>query len=211
MEVSVLTKVPRPGRVKTRLVKTLGEEGAASLHEAMASDVGVLLKQAGVAATWHVEGPLDHAWTGTLPGPVRPQVGGDLGARIQAALGDEGGLALGIDAPTLPEQLLRQAIQSQAEVILGPAFDGGCWCIGQSRHHPGWLSEMTWSHGGVCAELVQRARTRGLSIDLLPYWADVDESDDLQLLQQQLRILPETAAPHTRRWLTANPEHTWHT
>ena len=36
MTVVVITRTPRPGAVKTRLIPALGAEGAARLHEAMA-------------------------------------------------------------------------------------------------------------------------------------------------------------------------------
>ncbi len=211
VQVSVLAKVPLPGQVKTRLGPALGAAGAASLHEAMAADVQQQLHRAGVTPDWHVAGPLDHPWVSTLAGPVHAQVPGDLGARVQAALGRGPRLALGIDAPTLPRSLLGQALVSTADVVLGPAFDGGCWSIGQARAHGDWLSDVAWSTHTVCATLVQRARDRGLSIDLLPYWPDVDDPSDLRRLQQQLRILPENTAPHSRAWLAQHPESQWHT
>ncbi len=211
MQVSVLAKVPLPGRVKTRLVPALGPLGAASLHEAMAADVQRVLDRACVTPDWHLDGPAAHAWAQGLQGRVHSQVAGDLGARIQAALGAGPCLALGIDAPTLPVRLLRQALQSTADVVLGAAFDGGCWTIGQARDHGDWLEDVTWSTHTVCEHLVRRARDRGLSVDLLPFWYDVDELRDLRLLQSQLAILPETEAPHCRRWLALHPESTWHT
>lgn len=211
MQVSVLAKVPLPGRVKTRLIPALGPVNAASLHEAMAADVQRQLNRACVAPDWHLEGPLTHPWSGTLQGRVHTQVAGDLGARIQAALGDGPCLALGIDAPTLPLPLLRQALTSAADVVLGPAFDGGCWAIGQARLHPGWLDDVTWSTHTVCADLHERAQAQGLSVALLPYWSDVDELACLRLLQEQLRILSETEAPHCRAWLAQHPESLWHT
>jgi hypothetical protein len=211
VSVVVLTKVPQPGRVKTRLVPALGAEGAAALHVAMAADLAVTLAGLEVTPTWHVAGPLDHPWVQGLSGDRQHQADGDLGMRIQTALGDGPGLALGIDAPTLPPQLIRSALNSRQDVVLGPAFDGGCWGIGQTRRHRGWLTDMAWSDHTVCAELIERARASGLTVALLPYWSDVDEVTDLRLLVQQLRILSETTAQHTRQWLIQNPEHSWRT
>jgi len=211
VQVAVLAKVPLPGRVKSRLIPALGPINAATLHEAMAADIQRTLDRACVAPDWYLDGPLAHPWATGLQGRVHAQAPGDLGARIQAALGDGPCLALGIDSPTLPVALLRQGLQSTADVVLGPAFDGGCWTIGQARRHEGWLSGVTWSNHQVCAELVLRARGRGLSVELLPYWADVDDPSDLRLLQEQLRILPESEAPNSRRWLALHPESQWHT
>lgn len=210
MGVAVLTKVPAAGRVKTRLVPALGADAATQLHVAMVADLAEVLAPHRSQLCWHVAGPLDHPWVDGLPGRVVPQAGGDLGARVQAALGTGRCLALGTDAPTLPLALIDQALDSPADVVLGQATDGGCWGIGQARFHAGWLEEIAWSRHTVCADLVVRARTLGLRVAVLPFWSDVDEVHDLRLLVQQLRILPLTVAPHSRAWLAEHPESTWH-
>jgi len=206
VQVVVLTKAPAPGQVKTRLAAQLGEGVATALHEAMVRDLVDLLASEGLQPEWHVAGQPGPTFRAGLPGTCTAQVEGDLGARIAAALGSGPAVALGTDAPTLPPPLLRRACASTADVVLGPAFDGGCWCIGWSRPQPGLLEEMAWSDHRVFAELVTRARARHLVVDVLPFWYDVDLPEDLVRLVQQLRTLPETVARNTRRWIRNTPE-----
>jgi glycosyltransferase A (GT-A) superfamily protein (DUF2064 family) len=188
-----------PGRVKTRLLSTLGEEGAAALHIAMARDVSEVCKRGEVALRWSIDGDLSHPWVSTLEGPVGIQARGDLGDRLVSALGAKG-VALGCDSPTLPTALLRQATACEAPVILGPSFDGGCWCIGWNQPCPEIFENIPWSTSQVMAELVLRVRALGLECEILPYWYDVDEPSDVDFLRTHLGILPEHCGRHSRHF-----------
>ena len=160
-EVVVLSKVPVPGQVKTRLVSALGEEGAAELHVAMARDVFEACEQAAVSLRWNIDGDLSHPWAQSLVGPLEAQSGGNLGDRLVQALGNRG-VALGSDSPTLPPSLLRQAATCEAPVLLGPSFDGGCWCIGWNQPCPEIFEDISWSTPRVMSELVLRVRGLGI-------------------------------------------------
>ena len=108
-----------------------------------------------------------------------------------------------MDSPTLPPAALRQAAERRADVILGPAFDGGYWCIGWRAPRPGLLAGVPWSTDETLAETVAAARRAGCSVDLLPFWYDIDSPADLTFLRQHLRVLPPHAAAHTRAALRA--------
>ncbi|MCB9760399.1 MAG: TIGR04282 family arsenosugar biosynthesis glycosyltransferase [Alphaproteobacteria bacterium] len=204
--VVVFTKPPAPGRVKTRLIPALGAEGAAALHAAMAADTLDLCAAVGLEVTVALAGDLDHPWVEGLRArglTVIPQVPGDLGARMAAALTPGPVLALGTDAPTLPAALLSRAAALEEEVVLGPAFDGGYWLIGWRTPRPALLEGVPWSTEAVLAETVLRARARGIPHRLLPFWYDVDTPDALALLRQQLRFLPASTAAATRAALAS--------
>ncbi len=206
MRAVLLGKVPVPGQVKTRLGDHLGAEGAAALQVAMAADVRATCEAAGLDRTWSLAGDLDHPWVRALVGDgeaVVPQAGGDLGDRIAAGLDAVGypGLALGLDAPTLPPDLLHAVVTSTADVTLGPAFDGGYWCVALRRRTPGLFDGVRWSCEATLRDTVERARALGLSVHLAPFWYDVDEPADLVRLHHHLAVLPAERAAHTRRAL----------
>ncbi len=203
MRCVVFTKPPVPGTCKTRLIPALGAQGAAELHAAMALDVLETAQRAGLTVEVSLAGDMAHPWVKTLGVPVTPQVSGDLGARMLAALGDGPAMALGTDAPTLPVHFLEQAARLQAPVVLGPAFDGGYWTLAWARPLPELMQGMTWSTDTVLSETVSRARSLGVNPQLLPFWYDVDTPEVLALLKQQLRILPDDIAPRTRSALHA--------
>ena len=201
--VTVMAKVPRPGAVKTRLVPALGAAAAAALARAMAEDVFTLVAASGLP--WRVgwAGLADDPWTATLPGtaPPVPQVEGDLGEKLAAALLG-GGIAVGTDAPTLPLDRLHAAAASPADLTLVPAEDGGYALVRVSAEavRRGVFFGVPWSRHYTLARQVDRARALGLTVALLEPWRDVDELPDLLHLRASLLDLPPSSAPHTRRW-----------
>ncbi len=209
MGLVILAKVPEEGRVKTRLRLPPGPTLA--LHRAMAADVRDACVAAGARPAWAIAGDLGHPWVKGLEAlgdRVLPQAGGDLGARIEAALmaADRPGnaVALGMDSPTLPPELLRRALDAPEDLTLGPAFDGGYWLIGWRQPRPGLLRRgIPWSAPDTLAATAAAARAAGLSVGLLPFWYDVDTPGDLVFLRNHLRALPPGVAPRTREALSA--------
>lgn len=202
--VVVLTKVPEPGRVKTRLVPRLGAERAASLARAMAEDVLETVARSGLPWRVALDGPLDHPWARGL-GVVEPQAAGDLGVRLAHALRD-GGVAIGTDAPTLPAALLRRAAASTADLALAPAEDGGYVLVAVTAAavRAGVFTGVPWSTDRTFAAQVDRARALGLTVERLDAGFDVDLPDDLPRLHAALLALPPSVAPRTRAWLRSS-------
>ncbi|HTE06240.1 MAG TPA: TIGR04283 family arsenosugar biosynthesis glycosyltransferase [Planctomycetota bacterium] len=159
--IAVLARPPRRGETKTRLAAGLGPGAAARLARAFLADTW-----AGVSA-WVSSQPdvdLVFAQAGNpedfpqlLPTPtIVRQAEGDLGRRmatlVAGALGQRAQvLLLGTDSPSLPEGHLAAAVAALAgaDVVLGPAQDGGFWCLGV-RGGPAalwgntWLDELRW-------------------------------------------------------------------
>lgn len=190
----VFTRFPRPGRTKTRLIPTLGPDGAAILQRAMTAHlVGSwrALLAAGVILEIRYEGAASrrqmHRWLG--PGlRYAPQGEGNLGERLQRAFaetfrhGVRQVLAVGTDCPALGARLLGEAFEAlrEAEVVLGPAADGGYYLIGLRRLHPALFDRIPWGSDGVLAVTLERARQHGLNVRLLAELPDVDRPEDLR-------------------------------
>lgn len=203
--ILVMTRVPEPGRVKTRLIPLLGPAGAAHLAAAMAGDTIDVVRATGLPWRLCLDGPLDHPWVRLVDAPeVEPQAGADLGERLTWALRD-GGVAIGTDSPTLPRPMLQEAHGSTADVVIAPAFDGGYVLVGV-QDASAIFEEVPWSTAGTFAAQVARARHLGRSVRVLPFWYDVDEPRDLELLRHHLTTLPDALAPRTRAFLDALPE-----
>lgn len=198
--VVVMAKVPEAGRVKTRLIPRLGEEGAARLCAGMSADVFVLVQSLGIPWSIMVDGDPIHPWVQKLPVPWRPQQGADLGARLAQALRG-GGIAIGTDAPTLPRELLLRALTSQAQTCFAPAFDGGYVLVGTERPE-GLFEGIPWSSPHTFSASVLHARALGHSLEILPFWYDIDTPADLDFLCDQLKVLPPEVAKYTRRVMT---------
>lgn len=135
----VIAKAPVPGKVKTRLCPPFTPEQAARLAEAALIDTLETVLAAPADRRILVLDGTPGKW---LPAgfTVVPQVSGTLDVRLAAAFASvepESGPALlvGMDTPQLtPEHLAVDWSQPSTvrgpDAVLGPADDGGFWCIG---------------------------------------------------------------------------------
>jgi rSAM/selenodomain-associated transferase 1 len=193
----LFTKPAREGRVKTRLIGDLTAAAAAALHAAFLADLLARLRQGDfdLRLAWALE-PGEALPAAPVPG-VR-QEGESLGERLYRALAAAAGeagvtavAALGSDHPTLPLALVHRAferVEAGADVVLGPAEDGGYYLIALSAGAvaPRLFAEIAWSTGAVLAETLARCRELGLAVELLPEASDVDTPDDLRRLAARL-------------------------
>src|SRR5262249_8567688 len=119
----VMARYPVPGRVKTRLARTLGAELACRLYRAFILDLADRLRALPSDVTWAYE-PAGAPFAAFLPGArCRPQEGDDLGQRMERAIAAEfragGGpvLVIGADVPHLPTSSLEEAVASLARDV----------------------------------------------------------------------------------------------
>lgn len=194
-QVVVVAKAPEAGRVKTRLCPPLSPEEAARLAAAFLSD------SLTVAATPTLRARTALALDGTMAQPpavvpVTQQRGNSLGERIVHIFengfceGFQAVCVIGSDAPHLPAAFLIEAfgrLERGADVVLGPADDGGYYLTALSRPLPTLFEQIPWSGPDVLAATRARASAAGLSVSLLPPWYDVDTPSDLRRLREDLR------------------------
>jgi rSAM/selenodomain-associated transferase 1 len=203
-----MAKVPRPGLVKTRLAGALGAEGACELYRAFIQDFDERLAVLGLPVLWY-HWPDDPAFGDLVPGAraVLPQRGADLGERMAGAFADafERGLSptvmLGADVPHVPMGQVSDAIgrlQSGAEVVLGPAADGGYYLVGLRAPAPALFRDMPWGSDGVYRETIERSEGHGMRVATLMPWFDIDEVGDLYTLARLLENEPGTRLRRTR-------------
>lgn len=208
----VMAKDPRPGWVKTRLCPPLTPETAARLYECFLADV--LDLAAGVPGVDPVvafsppDAREEFARLVSTRFQLLPQVGADLGARLENTFrvlfqqGYERVAAVSTDSPDLPPEYLREAFAKldRASVVLGPCPDGGYYLIGLSRPIPELFHGMPWSSERVLSETEARAGRLGADALRLAEWYDVDTATDLGRLIRTLLGDGESAAraPRTR-------------
>jgi ADP-ribose pyrophosphatase len=96
------------------------------------------------------------------------------------------------DAPGYPPALIRRALGSTADLVLGPSLDGGYCMIGMRRFHPAPFRDIAWSTGAVLDQTLTAARRSGLTVEVLEPHRDIDTIGDL--LAADLREAPATRA-----------------
>lgn len=187
----VFARQPTPGRVKTRLIPTLGAETATIIYSRMLQDS--LASAAQVAADRRA------LWVDRLdPGEqltdlaerygmsVRVQTGRDLGDRMHAALieslrGADSAVLIGSDCPGYDAQYLDAAFRAleQHDAVLGPAADGGYVLIGLRATNPSLFTDIYWGTDQVLAATRDRLARLRWTWHELPLRHDVDDAKDL--------------------------------
>lgn len=195
--LAVFAKWPECGTVKTRIAAATCDEFAADVARALLADT--LHRLRGVAAErWLVHSPDGaDAWADMTCGwRLTPQGTGDLGQRLRRfiaarlAEGAERIVILGADSPTLPAAYVEDALArlKSADVVLGPATDGGYYLLGVSKCLPPIFDEIAWGSNAVLAQTVARLSASS-RLQLLPPWYDVDTLDDWRLLAGHVAAL----------------------
>lgn len=182
----IYAKRPLPGYAKTRLGADLGAEPAAGVYARLLYCYLADVLRAELAA--HIEltvaAPEDVAFfAAAFPEfVVRPQVAGDLGARMGASFrrAFEAGAArvvlTGSDLPGLGAARVRAAFAAlaQAAAVVGPAEDGGYGLIGMRAPGVDLFQGIAWSTDAVLAQTEALARAQGVTLARLPPLADLD-------------------------------------
>ena len=179
--LSIFARLPVPGKVKTRLIPALGEEGAARLYARLLALTVEVARESGLDFELRVTGGEIGAFQGLFGDdvPVVDQGDGDLGARMARVQAPA--LLIGSDCPGITAPLLRAAAGALEDrrVVLGPANDGGYYLIGYREPVPFLFEDMEWSTDSVFAETMARLARAQIAPAVLPELADVDEPEDL--------------------------------
>jgi len=187
--ILLFLKAPRPGRVKTRLAATVGGERAVEIYRTL-----VERQLAALPAGWQVEirfdpedaGPEMAEWLGE-GFTYRPQVPGDLGDRMIQALrtafseGDAPVFCVGADCPELVSGDFEEArgqLENGADLVFGPATDGGYYLLGLSRFCPEVFEKIPWRSPETLKQSLSRSAEHGRRVGLLEEKSDVDEWAD---------------------------------
>lgn len=203
--ITLFTRLPQPGRSKTRMIPALGATAAAELQKRMSLRVITHCQQAArhrdaVFELALSELPEDAQAPFGLALPMHAQGPGDLGERMTAsfARGREQGaqrqVIIGGDCPLAGPESITAALEALEEhdVVLGPAEDGGYYLIGASRPlDPAWFRGIDWGTDRVLEQSLERFRAAQLSFHLLARRADVDRPEDLPAWQRIARRWPE--------------------
>ena len=213
--VIVFLRSPEPGRVKTRLAKTLGGETAANLYRCFALDLLATVWRTGIPPhlfyTPADAGDRIAGWIG--PGHrLTAQRGADLGLRMANAFrevfaqGARRALLVGTDLPDLPAERISAGLASlaSAPAVLTPTLDGGYGLIGfrAEAFTEAVFEDPPWGTDGVLPATLAAFRRCNVVPRLLAPWPDIDTVDDLAALMQRLQK-SAAAAPATAACLTA--------
>lgn len=178
----LFVKLPRIGRVKTRLGADIGPVSAWSFCRRVTASLLHRLASRGRWCCWLAlerfgqrgrDGLANAGWTRLAQGR------GDLGRRMSCVLNQlpPGPVVIvGNDAPDLAPAHIARAFAAlrSCDAVFGPAVDGGYWLIGLRRryNHAGLFDDVRWSTRHALSDtLANLPRQKLVFLDLLE---DVD-------------------------------------
>jgi hypothetical protein len=195
--VIVMTRYPEAGKVKTRLIETLGDKNAADLHQRMAEHTMSTLKplhdiEAADLFVFFNGGSIEQMqrWLGSTF-TYQSQQGNNLGEKMGNAFayifrsGYNRAVILGTDCPDIEGATVIQALKylRSADLVLGPAEDGGYYLLGLNQTIPQLFEGIEWGSDRVLAQTTQQAKQQNLSIEYLHPLRDIDTPADLESIR----------------------------
>ncbi|PHS01812.1 MAG: hypothetical protein COA78_22275 [Blastopirellula sp.] len=197
-QFGLFAKAWTPGKVKTRLAQTIGDQAAASIYQTFVETI--VARLSGIAdQTVIAYSPADQqplfqqlpvdTWN------LQPQGEGDLGQRLEHYFssafkaGAKQVVLIGTDSPDLPVDYVNKAfaLLAQTDVVIGPSDDGGYYLVGMSQFRPDIFADIPWSTETVFDATLQRLDEHQIPFRELPMWYDVDTQQDLIRLCIKLR------------------------
>lgn len=210
VDLLVLAKSPRPGRVKTRCCPPCTpEEAAAIAAAAIADTLAAARATPGVRVTLVLDG---RPWPG-LPARTRvvPQGRGDLGDRLGAAFHATAGptVLIGMDTPQVTPLDLRAVVDALArpdtDAVLGSTADGGWWVLGVRDPSLPLFTGVPMSTATTGARQLARLHALGLHVRETGSLVDVDTFADARAVAASMpdsefgRVVAAIQRDHARR------------
>lgn len=224
----IVARYPLPGTTKTRLARAIGDDAAIQLYRAFLTDLALKFSRPEEGANG-AQRAFDLHWAYTPAGvdfaallsslaprsllPMRyfPQQGVGLGERLLSAFcyvheqGYRRTILIGSDSPHISPAIVSKARAAldDADVVLGPAEDGGYYLIAMQQPYD-VFRDIPMSTDKVLSMTIDLAERQGLRVRTLETSFDVDELPDLLHLAHVLQA-DSSAAPTTAAYLPTLP------
>ena len=208
----VMAKAPRPGMVKTRLAQAFPLEAVTELYRCLLENPLALATslasvEVAVVCPESDQDELAHLLGNTVQ--VVAQKGEGLAARLTSVFrhftsaGRQHLIAFNSDSPHLAPSVLDSAFEVLVthDVVVGPTHDGGYYLVGAKAAHPSLFEGDSMGKKSALDRLLTRTKVLELSTGFTEPFYDIDVTNDLILLRQELRLAPEKA-PRTAAWLS---------
>jgi rSAM/selenodomain-associated transferase 1 len=185
----IFARAPRTGTVKTRLAASIGDVGALAIYRSLCEGTIAMARSTGLSLTVAFTPPDAigemREWLGDDL-QYEAQCEGDLGARLAdtVARHSHGGArciaVIGTDCPTITAATVHAALAtlSDADVVFGPASDGGYYLVAMRGAHVTVFHDVPWSSPSTLAVTLARASDAGLRVAMLDVESDIDTIDD---------------------------------
>jgi len=212
--VVLFTRIPVPGKTKTRLQPLLTGEECCALHRALLRDIfnALNVKDAAydILVYYVPEGDLTEL-AKLLPDDCEfiPQRGVGIGERMHNAVAETFArgyrrcLVVGSDIPLLDSRIVIEAFNllSNNDMVLNPTEDGGYYLIGFTEPCDKVFDIEGYGTSTVFEKTVSAVEEAGKTCAIGTRLLDIDEPDDLHRLAELLKQDDPDICPETRKAL----------
>ncbi|MGF7060405.1 TIGR04282 family arsenosugar biosynthesis glycosyltransferase [Brassicibacter mesophilus] len=217
----LMTRIPIPGKTKTRLMDIFTGEKCAGIHKCFLLDLfnifNYINDDVDIFLTYTPEGNLNIIQD-IIPSYINcfPQTGDDLGARMGNAIGEVFNIGytdvilIGSDIPDIqPYELLDAfSILENNDICLGPTFDGGYYLVGMKKLHKEIFDkELKWGKKSVLEGTIDIANNMELSVGLTVKHMDIDTKEDIFKFKKKVdqglfsnRVVPENTIKYLSKF-----------
>jgi len=185
----VFVKNNEPGKVKTRLAKSVGNTAAAAVYSWLLNHTKqVATSFAGDLFVFYNNFIEKETWRGTnIEAGV--QINGNLGEKMSNAIqrvfshsNYESVIIIGSDCSEISAWHLQKAtdLLQDHDVVIGPAEDGGYYLLGMNKYQEFLFVNKDWSTKELLQQTLHDITNHNLTVELLPTLRDIDYVEDLE-------------------------------
>ena len=190
MRKAIIIFISNPilGKVKTRLAMSIGNEAALKVYIKLLQRTNVITKDLECEKyIFYADGiNKTDSWNDQVYTKVE-QGEGELGQKMTAAFkhafnkNAEEVLIIGSDCYDLSQKVIEAAFIAlkEADIVIGPAADGGYYLLGMKMLCPDLFKNINWSTDTVLKETIAVCDNLELHYFLLPVLKDVDRQEDI--------------------------------
>lgn len=194
----IFVKNPIAGTVKTRIARTVGNERAVAVYQHLLRHTQTITRPLTCRRVVYY-GDFVNPDDGWNEYEKKLQSGRDLGERMLAAFREQltpgtndlsspdrvtpdRAVIIGSDCLSITSSHIEQAFLAlnEADVVIGPATDGGYYLLGMKTLHPFLFEDMPWSQPELRQLTEQAIRQHGLMFARLEELTDIDEWTDYE-------------------------------
>lgn len=183
----IFARNPEPGKCKTRLAESIGDEAALSIYRfllrhtvSITSDVRADKRVCYAETIWENDIWDSRIFQKTL------QKGSDLGQKMEYAFkagfadGYRKVIVIGSDLYELDREDLEKAFQAleNADYVMGPARDGGYYLLGMRDLNPKVFRGKSWGSDTVLSQTLKDLYEE--EVAMLPERNDIDVLEDIK-------------------------------
>jgi len=191
----IFIKNINPGKVKTRLARTIGDTAAVKIYQALVDitenattllkiDRRIYFSETIVNGKWED----DHK---------RIQQGRNLGERMRNAFidGFRDGysqiILIGSDLPSISKSIIEKGfiVLNKSDVVFGPASDGGYYLIGMSKFQNCIFENKPWSTPSLLYSTLEELKDKDITVSLLDTLNDIDTLEDLRGFPELIKLI----------------------